>query len=84
MVKYETIGPLDPRFNIQVARYITASPPYVQKECLADFFRKLRTGTVRVPCERINNNDMFVAICGCIIHFTNNGMRGERIEAGIL
>jgi hypothetical protein len=84
MVKYETIGPLNPRFNMKVGQYLSNSPPYVQKECLADFFRKLSTGTVRVPCERMNNNDMLISVCGCIIHFQNNGMRVERIEPGVL
>jgi hypothetical protein len=84
MVKYETIGPLNPRFNLQVGQYLSNSPPYVQKECLADFFRKLRTGKVRVPCERLNADVMLVSVCGCIIYFQKGGLRVDRIEPGAL
>ena len=83
-MQYENIGPLNPRFNLEVAQYISHSPPYVQTRCLADFFQALKTGEVRVPCKRFNENYILVSVCGCIIHFTNGGLRVDRIEPGVL
>lgn len=68
------LGPLDPYFHQDVGAFLKTEPPGVNKECLRDFFQRLRTAPVEVSCEQFHDGGiMYAATCGCIIVFYDHG-----------
>jgi hypothetical protein len=81
----KSIGPLQPRFNRNVARYIANSPTHQQRVCLRNFFQSLSKGRVRVPCKEIEAGKVFlVGTCGHTIQFKSYGARVHSIDRGAL
>lgn len=76
------IGPLKPRFDLSVGRYLSNSPTPQQKSCLKKFFSDLASGPVRKRYKKIGQT-ILIATCDHVVKIERDGSVVSSIELGL-